>query len=104
MVNLIKVFLFFISVEKGELHNEKIRINIGVHLLQLSKLFRIKALIDFADVKADNLGGFIEKEANLDMEDNAWVCGKAKVCDNAEICSNARVGDDKKERERVDIL
>ena len=47
-------------------------------------------MIDFADVKADDLGGFIEKEANLDMEGNAWVYGKAKVC------GNARVGDDKK--------
>lgn len=66
------------------------------------KLFRIKALIDFADVKTDDLGGFIEKEANLDMEGNVWVYGDAKVCGNAEVCSNARAGDDKKKRERKD--
>lgn len=68
------------------------------------KLFRIKVLIDFADVKTDDLGGFIEKEANLDMEGNVWVYGKAKVYGDAKVCSNARVGDDKKERERIDIL
>lgn len=29
------------------------------------KLFRIKALIDFEDVKAGELGGYVEKEGNV---------------------------------------
>ena len=28
-------------------------------------LFRIKALVDFGDVKSGDLGGFVEKEENL---------------------------------------
>ncbi len=29
------------------------------------KLFRIKALISFGDVKAGDMGGYVEKESNL---------------------------------------
>ena len=54
-------------------------------------LFRIKALISFGNVKAGELGGYIEKEGNLSHEGNAWVCGDARVCGNAEVCDNARV-------------
>lgn len=40
-------------------------------------LRRIKALRDFGDVKAGDLGGFIEKESNLSHDGNAWVFGDA---------------------------
>lgn len=39
------------------------------------KLFRIKALIEFGNVKAGDLGGYIEKEENLSHMGNAWVSG-----------------------------
>ena len=39
------------------------------------KLFRIKALVAFGDVKEGELGGFIEKESNLANDGNAWVYG-----------------------------
>ena len=48
------------------------------------KLFRIKALIEFGNVKAGELGGFVEKEENLSHDGNAWVCGNAVVCGNAD--------------------
>lgn len=48
------------------------------------KLFRIKALIDFGDVKAGELGGYVEKEGNVSQDDNAWVSGDARVYDNAD--------------------
>ena len=54
-------------------------------------LFRIKALISFGNVKAGELGGYIEKEGNLSHEGNAWVCGNAEVYGDAEVCDNARV-------------
>ena len=69
-------------------------------------LFRIKALISFGNVKAGELGGYIEKEGNLSHEgnawvyDNAWVCGDAwvsgdaRVYDNAWVYDNARVSGD----------
>ena len=42
-------------------------------------LFRIKALISFGNVKAGELGGYIEKEGNLSHEGNAWVSGDADI-------------------------
>ena len=68
-------------------------------------LFRIKALISFGNVKAGELGGYIEKEGNLSHEGNAWVygdakvygdawvCGNAEVCGDAWVCGDARVSD-----------
>ena len=48
------------------------------------KLYRIKALIDFGDVKAGDLGGYIESEKNLSHNDNCWVYGNARVYGNAD--------------------
>ena len=56
-----------------------------------AKLFRIKALIEFGDVKAGELGGYIEKEKNLSQKGNAWVYGDAQVFGDAEVCGNAQV-------------
>ena len=53
------------------------------------RLFRIKALIEFGNVKEGELGGFIEKEENLSHEGNAWVCGDAWVYGNAKVYGNA---------------
>ena len=52
-------------------------------------LFQIKALISFGNVEAGDLGGWIEKEENLDQSGNAWVSGNARVCGDAEVCSDA---------------
>lgn len=41
------------------------------------KLFQIKALINFGNVKAGELGGYVEKEENISCEGNAWVCGNS---------------------------
>ena len=60
-------------------------------------LYRIQALKDFSDIKAGDLGGYVESERNLSQYDNcwvadeAWVYGKAKVFSNARISDNARV-------------
>ena len=86
-------------------------------------LHQIKALVSFGDVKAGDLGGWIEKEENLSQDGdawvyddarvygdarvhgdvlvydnawvygNAWVRGNAWVCDNARVCGNAWVFD-----------
>ena len=57
------------------------------------KLFRIKALIDIEkyDVKAGDLGGYVEKEENLKHEGDAWVSGDARVYGNAEVSGDAWV-------------
>ena len=59
-------------------------------------LFRIKACIDFVtasgdEVKAGDLGGFVEKESNLSHDGKAWVCGDAEVCGDANIFSTEHI-------------
>ena len=61
-------------------------INIGSRIL-----YQIEALKDFGDVKAGDLGGYIESEENLSQYDIAWVYGDAQVLGNAQVFDNARV-------------
>ena len=72
--------------KKYELTDEKIEV-FG------RTLYRIRALRDIPaiEVKAGDLGGFIEKEENLSHDDNAWVCGNAEVYGDARVYGNARV-------------
>ena len=69
---------------------------------QLAVVHRIRALKDFTlhdgtQVKAGDLGGWIEKERNLSQGGNAWVkdnavvYGKAMVFDSAVVSGNAEV-------------
>ena len=51
-------------------------------------LFRIRALRSFGDIKAGDLGGFIENERNLSHEGNAWVEDNAWVNGDGLINSN----------------
>ena len=67
----------------------------------MPQLHRIRALRDIpgAGVAKGDLGGWIEREANLDQSgsawvyDNAWVYGDARVLDNAMVLGYARVFD-----------
>ena len=62
-------------------------------------LYQIEALQDILkyNVNAGALGGWIQSEANLSQNNNAWVSGDAKVfgdawvSDNAEVFGNAKV-------------
>jgi hypothetical protein len=56
-------------------------------------LYRIRALIDIPlhGVKAGDLGGYIECEANLSQKDSAWVGGDAKVYARARVLLDALV-------------
>lgn len=54
-------------------------------------LYQIRALKDFGDVKAGDLGGYIEHEDNLSHEGNAWVYDEAFVFDNATVKNSAAV-------------
>ena len=55
------------------------------------KLYRIKALKDFRDVRKGTVGGYIESEQNLPQEGDAWVSGDAWVYGNARVSCDARV-------------
>ena len=56
-------------------------------------LYRIRALRDFGNVRAGDVGGYIECERNLSQDGNAWVYGNAQVYDNAWVYGDARVCD-----------
>ena len=60
-------------------------------LLDGTKLYQIQALKDFGDVKAGELGGWIEKEANLSQEGNCWVFDDARVFGDARVFVDAWV-------------
>lgn len=74
-------------MKKFELTNEFVTNMFG------TKLFRIRALVEFGDVEAGELGGYVEKESNLGHDDNAWVYGDAQVFGDALVYGNARVYD-----------
>jgi NDP-sugar pyrophosphorylase family protein len=58
------------------------------------KLYRIKAIKNFDNVKKGSLGGYIEKEENLSHAGKCWIYGDAYVLDNAMVFDNAKVYDD----------
>ena len=70
---------------KYELTDEIVKINSVI-------LHRIKALTDFGEVNAGDLGGWVESERNLSHDGNAWVYDNARVYGNAWVYGNARVG------------
>ena len=55
------------------------------------ELYRIRSLVNFGDVKIGDIGGYVEKEANLSHLGNAWVYGNAWVSGNAWVYGDARV-------------
>lgn len=79
------------------------------------KLYRIRAIRDFGIVKTGTLGGWIESEANLAHDNDAWVADHAAVYENAVIrdsaivagcavvCGNAVVHDNAVVSDRVRI-
>jgi hypothetical protein len=60
-------------------------------------LFQIKALVNFGNIKAGELGGYIEKEGNLSHDGNAWIYGNARIygtaCvdDSTKVYGNAKI-------------
>ena len=54
-------------------------------------LFQIRAEMSFGSVSKGDLGGYVEKEANLSLEGDAWVSGDARVYGDAWVSGNARV-------------
>jgi hypothetical protein len=70
------------------------------------KLHRIRALVAIAaiGVAAGDLGGWIEKEANLSQDGNAWVSDNARVLDNAWVSDNAWVFGNARVTRKVCVL
>lgn len=54
-------------------------------------LYRIRALRDFGDVKAGDLGGFVESERNLSHDGDCWIYDDAIAMDMSHVRTNARM-------------
>ena len=52
-------------------------------------LFQICALKNWGNVKAGDLGGYVESESNLSHYGEAWIYDKAKAYENAKIYGDA---------------
>ena len=85
-------------MKKFELTTEFITNFLGI------KLFRIKALVKFGDVKKGELGGFVEKEENLEHYGNAWVYGDAQVYGDAKVSGDAIVSGDAKVSGKAEVF
>lgn len=74
----------FISNEKYEATGEtKVVFSVTLH--------RIRAKVAIGNIAAGALGGWIEKEGNLQVSGDAWVSGDARVYGNARVSGDARV-------------
>ena len=54
-------------------------------------LHRIRALKDFSDVKAGDLGGWVSSENNLSQYGNCWVYNNAMCMDNSRMFDNSKM-------------
>lgn len=70
------------KTKKYELTNESITLDNG------TKLYHIRALRNFGDVKDGEIGGYVQGENNLSQEGDAWVSGDARVSGDAEVKTN----------------
>lgn len=71
--------------------NDKYEITKTSTVVHRIKVFRIKALKDFGDVKKGDLGGYVEGYKNLSIDGNCWIYDDAIVCENAVINNDAKV-------------
>ena len=63
----------------------------GTKETQAGTLHQIRAIRDFGNVEAGDIGGWIEKEENLSHDGDCWVFGYAEVYGNAEVYGDASV-------------
>lgn len=69
------------------LYDNKIEIYDGIYL------YRIQALKDFDDVKAGDIGGYVQSEKNLYQEGNCWIYDNAIAYNNSSVIDNAKIKD-----------
>lgn len=69
-----------------------------------SKVYRIKALKSFADVKVGDIGGYIAVEANLDHAGECWVYDDGIICGNAKLRNDAQVRNNAQMRDNVIVF
>ena len=78
------------------IYTQKYKITDNEKVIRGRKLYQIVATKDFGDVKAGELGGWIESEKNLSQEGNCWVAENARVYGEAVVKQDAIVDGDAK--------
>lgn len=77
-------------IHEVEMPKEIKEIGAGAYL---EIIVRVKALKDFADVKAGDLGGFLAGNAELSQLGDCWIYNDAKALGGSKIEGNAQLRD-----------
>lgn len=73
-------------MKKYELTNNNLKYGYNV-------VYRIIALRDFGNVKAGDLGGYVEGEHNLSHDGNCWIYDDAIITGNVSLSGSVSVMD-----------
>ena len=68
------------------------------------KLYRIKALKSFSDIKCGDIGGYVENGKNLSQNGNCWIYNNAKVYDDGRVFDNAIIKDNAEVFDNASVL
>ena len=68
------------------------------------KLYRIKALKSFSDIKCGDIGGYVENGKNLSQNGNCWIYNNAKVYDDGRVFDNAIIKNDAEVFDNASVL
>lgn len=68
------------------------------------KLYRIRALKSFSDIKCGDIGGYVENEKNLSQNGNCWIYNNAKVYDDGRVFDNAIIKNDAEVFDNASVL
>lgn len=82
------------SEQEAKTKNKKYELTREISVSGPKPVHRIRALRDFGDVKAGDLGGWVEGEHNLSHSGNCWVYNNARVYDGARVVDDAKVYDE----------
>lgn len=70
---------------------KKFELTDKIIIFQDKKLHRIRALIDFDDVKKGDFGGIVEFEHNLSNNHSSWIYDDAKAIDSSYVGDSAKL-------------
>ena len=71
--------------------NKKFKLTKNTKILNGITLYQVQSLESFRNVRDGELGGWVEKESNLNQSGDAWVSGNAWVSGDAWVSGNAWV-------------
>jgi carbonic anhydrase/acetyltransferase-like protein (isoleucine patch superfamily) len=85
----------------ASIKNPKYKLTTISKNINFSVVYQIEALRNFSDVKAGDLGGWIESDHNLSHEDDCWVYDNSVVYDQAQVLNDAKIKNNSEISERA---